>query len=134
MRWSKKNSKRPTQKNWDFQLPQFNQYCFMKTYGLVLGLVVLIDAKGSDVVQPIWSEIVLIWNKSVIHRGSDSMVSASISVWRLDWQREKNAIFFPKLFCLTVRKNCSSDRENFFKFFEITWTIYSKSEKSQNFW
>ena len=28
----------------------------------------------------------------------------------------KNGILLPKLFCPTVRKNCSSDRENFLKF------------------
>ena len=32
-----------------------SQYFFMKIYGLVLGLVGLIDAKGIDVAQSIWS-------------------------------------------------------------------------------
>ena len=49
----------------------------------------------------------------------------------------------PKLFWPTVRKNCSSDREKLLKFmaegrefpkiFEITWKIYSKSERSEQF-
>ena len=31
-----------------------SQYFFMKIYGLVLGLVGLIDAKGIDFAQPMW--------------------------------------------------------------------------------
>ena len=47
-------------------------------------------------------------------------------------------ILFPKLFWPTVRENCSSDRENLLKFKAeaenlITWTIYSNSERSENF-
>ena len=32
-----------------------SKYFFQKIHGLVLGLVQLIDAKGIDVAQPIWS-------------------------------------------------------------------------------
>ena len=52
-----------------------------------------------------------------------------------------NCILLLKLFWPTVRKNWSSDREKllkfeaegreFFKIFEITWTIYSNSERSE---
>ena len=48
-----------------------------------------------------------------------------------------NGILFPKLFRPTVRKNCSSDWEKLLKFeaeiFEITRTIYSNSERSEQF-
>ena len=51
-----------------------------------------------------------------------------------------NGILLPKLFWPTLRKNCSSDQEKFFwnsrlkaKFFEITRTIYSNSERSEQF-
>ena len=44
-----------------------------------------------------------------------------------------NGILLPKLFWPTVRKYCSSDRENFFKNFEITRTICSNSERSEQF-
>ena len=47
-------SKWPTQINLIFQLRQFSIF-FMKIYGLVLGLVGLIDVKGIGVAQPIWS-------------------------------------------------------------------------------
>ena len=53
-------------------------------------------------------------------------------------------ILFPKLFRPTVRKKCSSDLEKplkfkaeltrICKFFEITKTIYSNSERSDQFW
>ena len=43
----------------------------------------------------------------------------------------KYGILLPKLFWPTVRKNCSIDQE---KLFEITRTIYSNSEKSEQFW
>ena len=48
-------------------------------------------------------------------------------------------ILLLKIFLLTVRKNCSSDREKLLKFeaegkiFEITRTIYSNSERSEQF-
>ena len=52
-----------------------------------------------------------------------------------------NGIFLPKFFWPTVRKNCSSNREKTFeirgwrsricKIFEITRTIYSNSERSE---
>ena len=52
----------------------------------------------------------------------------------------RNGILLPKLFWPTVRKICSSDREKLWgwrpriwKFFEITWTIYSNSERSEQF-
>ena len=41
----------------------------------------------------------------------------------------ENGILLPKLFCPTVRKNCSSDREKF----EITRTICLNSERSEQF-
>jgi hypothetical protein len=54
-----------------------------------------------------------------------------------------NGILLPKLFWPTVRKNCSSDREKLLKFeaecwefkkkIEITRTIYSNSEGSEQF-
>ena len=50
-------------------------------------------------------------------------------------------ILLPKLFWPTAKKNCSSDKENFFeirgwrlricKIFESTWTIYSNRESSE---
>ena len=53
----------------------------------------------------------------------------------------ENGILLSKLFWPTVRKNCSSDREKLLKFeaegwefakiFEITRTIYSNSERSE---
>ena len=53
----------------------------------------------------------------------------------------KNGILLPKLFWPTVRKKCSSDWKNLFeiwglrpkicKIFEITRTIYSNSERSE---
>ena len=55
---------------------------------------------------------------------------------------EKNGTLLPKLFLPTVRKNCSSDRENFLKFetegrkfAKITRsrTICSNSERSEQF-
>ena len=33
-----------------------------------------------------------------------------------NYKKRKNGILLPKLFWPTVRKNCSSDRENFLKF------------------
>ena len=64
----------------------------------------------------------------------------------IDWNKNhilcRNGILLPKLFWPTVRKNCSSDRENFWnsrlkaripKIFEITRTIYSNSERSEQF-
>ena len=52
-------------------------------------------------------------------------------------------IFLPKLFWLTLRKNCSSDQEEILKFeaegrefakiFEITRAINSNSERSERF-
>ena len=55
----------------------------------------------------------------------------------------RNGILLPKLFWPTVRKNCSSDRDFFFeirgwrpricKNFEITKTICSNSERSEQF-
>ena len=51
-----------------------------------------------------------------------------------------NGILFPKLFSPSVRKKCSSDPEKFeaegqefLKFFEITRTIYSNCERSDQF-
>ena len=62
------------------------------------------------------------------------------------WFEEKGftiGILLPKLFWPTVRKNCSSDQEKLLKFeaegrefekkFEITRTIYSNSERSEQF-
>ena len=47
-----KKSKWHTQKNWDFQFPQFSIF-FRKNSGIGSGLVGLIDGKGIDVAQPI---------------------------------------------------------------------------------
>ena len=59
------------------------------------------------------------------------------------FSRYSNLFLLPKLFWPTVRKNCSSDWEKtfeirgwklrIFKIFEITWTIYSNSERSEQF-
>ena len=55
----------------------------------------------------------------------------------------RNCILISKLFWPTVRQNCSSDREKLvkfeaedpriFKIFEVTRTIYSNSERSEQF-
>ena len=61
---------------------------------------------------------------------------------KLKSNRKRYGILLPKLFWPTVRKNCSSDREKLLKFeaegwefqnFEITRTIYSNSESSEQF-
>ena len=52
-------------------------------------------------------------------------VLKSQTLWTLS-----NGISLPKLFWPTVRKNYSSDQE---KTFEITLTIYSNSERSEQF-
>ena len=59
----------------------------------------------------------------------------------LPFSYAKIGILLPKLFWPTVRKKCSSDQEKLFKFdaegrffkkfFEITRTIYSNSERSE---
>ena len=46
--FEKKNPKWPAQKNSVFQLPAKAEQLLPKFYGLVLGLVELIDAKGID--------------------------------------------------------------------------------------
>ena len=60
-----------------------------------------------------------------------------------NYQNVSNSILLPKLFWPTVRKNCSSDWEKLLKFeaegqefsktFGITRTIYSNSERSEQF-
>ena len=50
----------------------------------------------------------------------------------------KSGILLPKLFWPAVRKNCSTFevrgwRPRIFKNYEITWTIYSNSERSEQF-
>ena len=80
-----------------------------------------------------------------------SFPSLWFSQWfyKVDWDCWKlfsvtiNGILLPKLFWPTVRKNCSSDWEKilifeaegreFAKKFEITRTIYSNSERSEQF-
>ena len=52
---AKKKSKWPTQKSRVFQPPPKAEQFSPKFHGLVLGLVGLIDAKGINVAQPIWS-------------------------------------------------------------------------------
>ena len=54
------------------------------------------------------------------------------SAFRFSWENvmSNSGILLPKLFWPTVRKNCSSDWENLF---EITRTIYSNSERSEQF-
>ena len=71
------------------------------------------------------------------------MTCCAIVHW-VDILSERNGILLPKLFWPTVRKNCSSDRENILQFdvegrefakkFEITKIIYSRSEQSEQFW
>ena len=54
--WKKKfwkKNQNGTQKKHVFQTCQFSIY-FCENYGLVLGLVELIDAKGIDMAQPTW--------------------------------------------------------------------------------
>ena len=58
-------------------------------------------------------------------------------------RNNNNGILLPKLFWPTVRKNCSSDQEKLWKFeaegreianfLEITRTIYSSNERSEQF-
>ena len=75
-------------------------------------------------------------------------LSVSLFWGKKNWKKienikVRNGILLPKVFWPTVRKNCSSDREKllqfeaegreFFKNFEITWTIYSNSERSEQF-
>ena len=61
------------------------------------------------------------------------------SPWQYQRQLAKNGILLPKLFWPTVRKNWSSDPEirdwwpRICKILEITWTIYSNSERSEQF-
>jgi hypothetical protein len=50
-----KKSKMADSKKPSFSIPPILNIFFQKFYGLVLGLVGLTDAKGIDVVQPIWS-------------------------------------------------------------------------------
>jgi hypothetical protein len=51
----KKNSKMADSKKLSFSIPPILNICFQKLHQLVLGLVGLIDAKGIDEAQPIWS-------------------------------------------------------------------------------
>ena len=48
---------------------------------------------------------------------------------------KNNGILLPKLFWPTVRKNCEIQgwRPRICRIFEITWTIYSNSERSEQF-
>ena len=65
-----------------------------------------------------------------------------LSVFRT-YLQTKNGILLPKLFWPAVRKNCPGDREKLLKFeaegprvckiFETTRTIYSNSERSEQF-
>jgi hypothetical protein len=49
------NLKKKSKMSAEFFNSANSQYFFQKFQGLVLGLVELIDAKGIDVAQPIWS-------------------------------------------------------------------------------
>jgi hypothetical protein len=51
----KKKFKMAALKKLSFSKSPILKICLRKFHGLVLGLVGLIDAKGIDVVQPIWS-------------------------------------------------------------------------------
>ena len=53
--WSKKKIKMADSKKLRFSTPPILNIFSWKFYGLVLGSVELIDAKGIDVAQPIWS-------------------------------------------------------------------------------
>ena len=74
---------------------------------------------------------------------NDSANSLSIQILSRDCALEFvqnfywiNGILLLKLYRPTVRKNCSSDRgwrPRIFKIFEITRTIYSNSERSEQF-
>ena len=52
---AKKKIKMSDSKKLSFSIPPILNIFFQKFHGLVLGLVGLIDAKGIDVAQPIWS-------------------------------------------------------------------------------
>ena len=52
---AKKKIKMADSKKLSFSTPPILNIFFQKFHGLVLGLVELIDAKGIDVAEPIWS-------------------------------------------------------------------------------
>ena len=97
------------------------------SHGLVLQFSLLFDGPSQSLGRiPCWIkerkivEILLFWMK----------------------KENRNGILLPKLFWPTVRKNCSSDRKTFeirgwrpriCKIFQITRTIYSNSEMSEQF-
>ena len=82
-----------------------------------------------------WSGTTWIWGTKT--KTTVSVTFSFVSTWN------RNSNLLPKLFWPTVRKNCSSDQEKLFeiqgwrpriwKIFEITRTIYSNSERSEQF-
>ena len=58
-----------------------------------------------------------------------AQLPASFCSLKIQGLSTENGILLPKLFWPNVRKNCSIDLENF----EINRTIYSNSERSEQF-
>ena len=63
----------------------------------------------------------------------NSSLNRKTSLNRTCLNRKFTVFCFRKLLWLTVRKICSWDQEEPFEIFEITKTIYSNSERSQQF-
>ena len=64
-------------------------------------------------------------------------IGYQIDSWMLKYTTASNGILLPKLFSPTVRRNCSSDWENWprmCKNFEITETIFQTVKGHNNFW
>ena len=89
------------------------------------------------------SSRICLWSGRIVVKGFSSHKLSHLR-WYLTLREtgNSNGILLPKLFRPTVRKNCSSDRKNFWnsrlkaknlKIFEITRTIYSNSERSEQF-
>ena len=80
----------------------------------------------------------LFWPWSILLSGLESFSTSPLAA---SFFSTVSGILFPKFFWPTVRKKCSSDREKLLKFeaegrgkiFEITRTIYSNSERSEQF-
>ena len=110
---------------YDFLLPMCNHVSSMQL--ALLKENATMHEKG-------WTDLKKVKNKIRVNWYGISKLCARVS---------KNGILLPKLFWPTVRKNCSSGRENLLKFeaesqefkksFEITRTIYSNSESSEQF-
>ena len=93
-----------------------------------------------------WADSILLFKTSVSSHATKHNKGGSLWTWSITIKMRTidiDGILFQKLFWLTVRKNCSSVREKTFviqgwrprvcKIFEITRTIYSNSERSEQF-